>query len=368
MIPAAVPALESQPARAAGRAVSDELSMLELAAILLRARWRIAAVALLGAVVAVAPILFRKPTYTATASFIIQGSEAPRAGLAGLAGQLGMSLGSGGTQSPQFFAELLKTRELLGPIADDSFPVTPGARPVPFVDLFAVEGATPGIRRERAIQALSERVLQVRLAKATGVVNVLATSRWPHVSLAIAERAVAGANDFTLRMRQAQAAADRRFSEERVRAAREALRRAEDRLQAFLQGNREWEDAPGLSFAHERLQRDVQLQQQVFTSASEASEDARGREMRDTPVITPVDVPVLPASPDPRGRVQRAVVGLLFGAFAGFVWVLARAAVQRGRASGDAGAEALGAAIGEVRRDLAPWTRRRPRTADRAAP
>ncbi len=361
---------EPSAARAAGHGpvASDELSVFELVALVLRARWRILALALLGAALTVAPALLKPRTFTASGSFIVQGSETPRGGLAGLAGQLGMALPSGGAQSPQFFTDVLKTRELLGPIVAESFSTTPGGRRVAFADLFEVEGATPAIRRERAIQKLSEKVLEVRLAKTTGIVTVLAKSEWPEVSLQIVEKALAGANDFTLRMRQAQAAADRRFGEERVRVSREALRRAEDRLQAFLQSNREWEMSPALSFTHERLRRDVNLQQQVFTAASEASEDARGREMRDTPVITPVDTPLLPAMPDPRGMGQRAIIGFLFGAFAGVVLALLQAVVRRGRATGDAGAEALGAALGDARGDLTPWRSSRGAKADAARP
>ncbi|MDF1503032.1 hypothetical protein [Roseisolibacter sp. H3M3-2] len=347
---------------------SDELSIFELTALVLRARWRILAIGFLGAVVAVAPIAFRDPSFSASGSFIVQGSESPRAGLAGLAGQLGVALPGGGTQSPQFYADVMKTRELLAPIAADSFATTPGGRKVPFVELFLVEGATPAIRHERAIQELELKVLEVRLAKATGIVTVLATSKWPVVSLAIVERALGELNGFTLRMRQSQAAADRRFGEERVRVAREALRRAEDRLQSFLQGNRSYEESPSLTFTFDRLRRDVQLQQQVFTSASEGIEDARGREMRDTPVLTPVDTPVLPASPNPRGRVKRAIVGMLFGLFAGFVWALVRAVVARARAHGDPGASALGDALGDVRGDLTRWGRGGRRPADASAP
>ncbi|MGZ8375707.1 MAG: Wzz/FepE/Etk N-terminal domain-containing protein [Gemmatirosa sp.] len=345
----AVPPVQQPLAPTTGGAV-EEITFFDLVALVLRNWWRIGLLAVIGGLIAAVPALMRKPRFTATASFILQGGESPRSGLAGLAGQLGMALPTAGGQSPQFYADLLRTRELLTPIVEDSFAVTPGGPRTALVDLLKIEGATPAIRRERAVQIVPLAVLGTRLAKTTGVVTVVATTGSPELSRALVERALIGLNDFSLRMRQSQAGADRRFSEERVRVTRESLRRAEDRLQRFLQSNREWENSPALSFQHDRLQREVALQQQVFNAASEAIEDARGREMRDTPVLTVVDTPVLPASRDPRGTVRLGVVGAMVGAFAGFVLLLAREALTRRRAASAAGAASDGV-LGKAR-----WT------------
>jgi hypothetical protein len=186
------------------------------------------------------------------------------------------------------------------------------------------------------------------------MIGVDVTTPWPYVSRAIAVDLLEGVNRFSLVMRQAQAAAERRFSEERMEASRSSLRAAEDRLASFLQSNRQYENSPELSFAHERLQREVALQQQVFTSVVQGYEEARSREARNTPVITIVDSASTPTSPNARGAMPRLIVGMLIGALLCFILLLVKYSLLRDRAQ-EPEVERLRTALTEVKRDFTRW-------------
>jgi uncharacterized protein involved in exopolysaccharide biosynthesis len=54
-------------------------------------------------------------------------------------------------------------------------------------------------------------------------------------------------------------------------------------MQAFLQANRQWANSPDLTFQHDRLERDIALRQQVYTTLVQSFEQARISEVRDTP-------------------------------------------------------------------------------------
>jgi hypothetical protein len=58
----------------------------------------------------------------------------------------------------------------------------------------------------------------------------------------------------------------------------------------------------------------------VFTSLAEAYEQARVEEVRNTPVLTVVDPPEVPALPEPRWIAVKALAGLLLGAMLVAVW------------------------------------------------
>ena len=150
------------------------------------------------------------------------------------------------------------------------------------------------------------------------MVTVQVKTRSRHVSLAIAQRLIEGLSHFNLVTRQSQAREERRFTEGRLADARVALRAAEDRLQSFLQTNRDFE-SPALVFQRDRLQRAVMLQQQLVTALSEQYEENRIREVRDTPVLTVIEPPHLAARADPRRRAMIMVLGTL----ASFVLALA---------------------------------------------
>jgi uncharacterized protein involved in exopolysaccharide biosynthesis len=107
-------------------------------------------------------------------------------------------------------------------------------------------------------------------------------------------------DSFNLKSRQSQASQERRFTEQRLTQAQADKRQAEDELQAFLQRNRDFRSSPQLSFAYDRLADNVSLRQQLYTTLAQSYEQARIEEVRDTPVITIVEPPMLPARPDPR--------------------------------------------------------------------
>ena len=105
-----------------------EISLFAIGATLLRHRWRIVRWAVFGAAVALALVWRMPPVYLATTSFLPQGqTEASRSGLAGLAGQFGLTLPSGGGgnlfASPDVYVILLTSRVVLGPVTRDTFVV-----------------------------------------------------------------------------------------------------------------------------------------------------------------------------------------------------------------------------------------------------
>lgn len=293
----------------------EEISLLVLLAAVLRRRKLVLAIFAAGAAITLGMALTKERTFTSSFSFAPQASpDAGRAGLASLAGQVGLSLGGGGNmaQSPQFYADLLATREVLGPIASDSFAVMPSGPRRPLAVVLEVGGDTPAQRREETMRALRQRVISSSVAtRTTGVISVVVRTQSPYLSLEIARRLIAGVNQFNLLTRQSQAREERRFTEGRLAAARSALRAAEDALVGFMRTNRQFANAPELSVARDRLQREIAMHQQVVAALAQNYEDARIREVRDIPVITVIESPVLPAQSDPRGRLKALFVGFV---------------------------------------------------------
>jgi uncharacterized protein involved in exopolysaccharide biosynthesis len=323
---------------------SEGVSVYWILAVLLRDRRLVLGCAGIGLLLGLTLGLLRKPTYTSSFSFLPQSTQDPgKAGLASLAGQFGISLGAlgGASQPPQLYADLLLTREVLTPIARDSFPV--GRERVPLSEFLDVSGTEPPVVLDNVLRELRKNVISTNVAaRTTGMVTVSVRTESPHVSLKIAERLLQGLNRFNLVTRQSQAGEERRFTEARYAASRVSLREAEDGLQRFLQANRQYTNSPQLSFEKERLQREVSLRQQVVSTLAQQFEDARIREVRDTPVITVIEQPTLPARPDPRLRALIAVVATLAALAVGVLIVLLRSARnEEGRVERDPARELL---------------------------
>lgn len=315
--------------RPASRA--DGVSLYWLVRVALRARSSLILFCVIGLLVGVAVILVRKPQYTSSFAFLPQAGQDPSkaAGLASLAGQFGISLGAlgGSAQPPQLYADLLTTREVLLPIVRDSFAVQAGpAGRMSLPDFLKVRESSEPLVVDKTLRVLRRDVISSLVAtRTTGMVTVNVRTHSPVVSQRIAERLLEGLNRFNLETRQSQASEERRFTESRFEAARVSLREAENRLQLFLQQNRQYSNSPQLTFERDRLQSDVSLRQQVYQSLAQQYEDARIKEVRDTPVITVIEKPILPARPDPQLRVWILGISGIAGALLGLLTAMFRA-------------------------------------------
>jgi len=269
----------------------------------------------IGGVVGLLSGLLQSRTYRSTATFIPQSNDlgAAGAGLALAASQFGVKLPQLGSEwGPQVYVALLRSHAMLAELAQDTLTVVEeDNRRVPLLDLLKIKGSTEAERVDRAVKVLRNR-LEVRDVKQINAVQLSAVTKWPSVSLAITERLVVQVHHFVLATRQSQASAERKFAERRAEEAEVELRAAENRMQVFLQRNRTY-TSPELTFERDRLQREVSLHQQVYNSMVQAREEARVREVRDTPVLTPLEAPTLPVLPESRRSVLKAAAGMLAG-------------------------------------------------------
>ena len=316
----------------------DEISILLIAAVLLRWRRTIIALAVLGGIAGVSKGLWSPRLYTSTAVFVPQSSESAPSELAAAASQLGFRVPSGGSAAwgPATYVALLRSRTLLEPIAFDTVTVVEeNNRRVALMDLLKIPPAPLRRRVSQTVDAI-EGIVSAGEERMIGAVKVSVRTRWPSVSLALAESVLQRVNEFNLETRKSQAAAERKFVEVQTVDAMVALRSAENALQTFLTRNRAI--GPEQAFERDRLQREVGLRQELYTSWMKSREDARIREIRDTPVITILEPPTMPFVGEPRRSVRKGILGGLAGAFLGVLLALVAHALNAARkaTTGDA--------------------------------
>jgi uncharacterized protein involved in exopolysaccharide biosynthesis len=305
--------------------LDDEVSILTAGIVLLKWRRTILGVAVVGGVLGLTIGLTSTRMYESSAVFIPQeASEANLSGLAAAASQFGVRIPSsgGGTWGVPVYVELLQSPALLEPIAMDTIAVAEqGGKRAALMDLLKIRDPNPAMRRDLAIQALT-KVITATEIRPLSAVKVSVITPWPSVSHQLAQRLLNGINRFILEKRKSQAVAERQFVEAQVRDAEGTLRAAEDRLQLFLQQNRSINGSPELTFQHDRLQRAVTVQQQTYSTWLQAREEARIREVRDTPVITVIEDPRLPTVGNPRNSIQKGILGILAGGILGVIIAL----------------------------------------------
>jgi alpha-tubulin suppressor-like RCC1 family protein len=283
---------------------------------------------LAAAVVAVVIGLLMGGRYTAESSFRPQNEQTELNRLSGLAAQFGIDVPGGGGgrgESVDFYTRLARSRALLEDVAQREY-VIDGGRTATLVELYDMPGSGAEQLR-RTVESLTRNVA-VDADINAGVVGIRTRDRRQGVSEQINRAILDELNRFNLERRQSRATAERQFVESEVTRARQDLAEAEDQLGAFMETNRRYEEWPQLRFEAARLQRQVDLRQQVFTSLTQALEQSRLDEVRNTPVITIIDHPE-GSSKRRRGLVQKAVLGGVLGLTLVLAFLFAREYTRR---------------------------------------
>jgi uncharacterized protein involved in exopolysaccharide biosynthesis len=343
-------------------AAVDQVSFFDLLTPLVL-RWRIvAACATAGALAGLALGLLEHARFTAAATFTTQPSGSGvtlPSGIAGLAGQFGLSLPSAATgSSPAFFVDLIQARGILRKLVLSRFPdpdSLPGTAPVRLVDQLAPRGKTWDVRLDKAIEIVS-RMVQANVGK-TGIVRLEVVDRSPERGAGIANRVVALVDTFNLERLRLQSRQQHRFTEERLSEAKSDLQQAEDQQLRFLATNRLVTQSPVLRYEAARLERNVQMKSELMLTLTRANEEAKLSESRNVPTITLVDsaeAPVRKSGPKRKLLLLvGGVLGLVFGSLAAYL----RHMTAEMAAARHPDYEAFTQALHRVTAEL-PWTGR----------
>jgi uncharacterized protein involved in exopolysaccharide biosynthesis len=315
----AAPRASGPAGKAAPPADPDEISVLRLVNIVLRHRGLVIGVAALCFVSLVTVTLLQPRTFLSS-SALLPKSRSTESNLAGLAAQFGLSVPTReGTESPEFYVELLETRLILGQAVETNYAFGSGAARMSgtLVDLYKIKGKTESERKDHAIQRLGKDI-KADVHK-TGVVSLEVTMPYAPLSELVNRRLLELMQQFNVNTRQSQAGSERRFAGQRLEEVERDLRGAEDQLQSFLLRNREYRNSPVLMFQQERMTREISRQQALYSSLSEAYESAKIEEVRDTPVLTIVEPPQTPIRPKSRGLLQKGFLALAVGSLLGIL-------------------------------------------------
>jgi uncharacterized protein involved in exopolysaccharide biosynthesis len=316
----------------------EEFSIVELRrGVMRRWPWLLMVPMAASAIGAGAAALWPK-TWTATTSFVPeQALGSNNAGLLGALGGIGSLLGEAGGgasalarlkdgPSTEFFADVMTSNELLSETLRTPF-IDPAEHGVkrPLLELIDVDGDTPERRFGNALRKFRKKVLVV-ISRKSSIVNLSVTLRDPALSAAVANRMLELLNRFNLERRQRSSTEQRRFAEGRLGTAKIELDSVERMKQSFLDSNRNYYASPRLVAMYEQLDRLVLVKEGVLVGLTKTFEESRVAEVRDTPLLTIVDVATPPDRPLQRpvlwGGLAAAaglilgVVGAVFGALA----------------------------------------------------
>lgn len=269
-------------------------------------RWKMIVLSVLAAgVLAVLAVLLLPPVYQARASFVTNSSSgsfklpaglSSAGALGGIASELGIGSTADPSESPDFYSELIRSRELrtrlLNSRFDDPRTAVRGDS-VRFVDLLRIRNKDPRRRIEIGLQRLNA-AQNVSFFEKTNLVKLSVNTEWPQLSAEAANRTLNLVSQFNREQRTSRARSNRMFLESRVNRARAELDAAEARHRFFYDQNRSYKSSPALVFQEQQLQRDVDRTAELYLLLQRQLETALLEEVNDAALITVVDSAVPP--------------------------------------------------------------------------
>ena len=231
--------------------------------------------------------------------------------LGGIAALAGATLNTGYQLTPARMVELLKSRTVLAGVGMSR--ISPN-RDERIIDRLLGRKYTPEDEEQQEVEKRLERRLTVKTNKETGTITVSIRHKDSALARIIASRVVDSASQIFVRTSRAQAQQLRIAQEGRVEVAGVQLERAEQRRRDFNFSNRAVPNFSEASIERERLTREVQFAQQVYTQAVTDRESAYARELEATPTVVVQD-PLPPVLPKVHKRILLKTVIALISSF-----------------------------------------------------
>jgi len=227
--------------------------------------------------------------------------------LGGIAALAGATLSTGYQLTPARMVELLKSRTVLAGVGKSPIPGHGSERVIDrFLDTHYTQNDDEDIQNHLA------RDIDVETNKETGTISVAVVHKDSALARLIASRVVDSASQIFVRTSKAQAQQLRMAQDNRVGIAKSDLAAAQERSREFKFSNRATPSFSVASVEGDRLSREVDIAQQVYSQAVADQQQAYAHELEETPTVVVQD-PLPPVLPKVRKRIimKTAIAGIV---------------------------------------------------------
>jgi hypothetical protein len=236
-------------------------------------------------------VLFGR-SYTATSTILPESTDGGMGGYSALAAQFGVALGGPAGATVEFYEVLLRSPAVAKALANSRFEFADSDTAVAATlgEILAIDAPTEHRRSLRTVRAVQD-MIDVTANSHAGTLDVQTTADWIPLSEMMNRRLLEIVDSVNVERRRSMAATEETFLAQRIQDATTELAAAERQLSSFLEANRTYQSSPELMFTAARLQRQVEVRQQIYLSLAQVHESARLGALRNVPAISIINPP-----------------------------------------------------------------------------
>ncbi len=266
-----------------------------------------------------------KPTYTSeTKLWLVNSSSSNQTSLRGLASQFGLSIGSQNNVvdylSTETLPEILSSRTLCESVLNSVFDYREFDKPISLLNIFTsqqdIVNADTNEIMTRAIRRV-RRILDIKQIKNTPMFLLRVKSPGPKLSAKISLVVIKNLEKLQSDFTKLELLNKKEFISERLETVQNELFQAETKLKNFREENLQINLSPTLLLQQERLQRDIEVQTQVYISLKQQFEQVKIEETHNRSflkIVDPPDIPIHHSSPQrKRTVIFSGILGFIIG-------------------------------------------------------
>lgn len=301
----------------------DEYSFSDLYLALARGiKWIIFTPIVLGLLTLLYLVFLAKPTFESTATiFPSFGDSGSNSNLLSLASRFGVSIPSQFEEtdflSADMYPAIVKSRTLAKTILNRKFDSEEHNGKISLLSILTdpkdFEDTDSSEVIAKKIKYFTEEIVKISQNPETPLYTLKILTEGPLLCAQIANAVIEELDTLQMEFRSQGVLQKKEFIEERITDVEHELRKAENALEKFRVQNIQISYSPSLLLEQERLEREMQVQTEVYISLKQQYETVKIEEVQETSFVQVLDEPNIPIKPSK----PRKIFILFFVTFGG---------------------------------------------------
>jgi uncharacterized protein involved in exopolysaccharide biosynthesis len=259
---------------------------------------------------------------------------------------------SGSSISPsQLYPDIMESETVLRRVIYHEYSTERFPTPVNLLTYYGFNTKDTGLNYERCLSMMKKGVLSTTIDKKTLIISVEVTTPEKQLSADIANQITTELDYFQRHFRSSNASEQRKFLEQRLGEIKNDLATAEENLKDFQEKNRTVMQSAELLLEQGRLQREVDLNSDLFIELKKQYEMAKLDEIKNTPIVAVLDRAMPPATRAFPRRTFMVIISMLLAFTGSTIWFNARE-VWRNKSDQMVSVDRFSNALHTIRTDL----------------
>ncbi len=260
-----------------------------------------------------------KPEYTSSSVLFIPSENYSGSAIYSIASQFGINTRSNKSidiSSSVLYPQIVTSRTFAAKLLQKEFYTEKFGQELPLIAIFSFGTGTPSVGMDTLILQTSRRIPpMIKFAQETPFLILNVTTDEPQFSKDLAIAVLEELDKLQREFKSQKVIEKKNYINQQINIAQSELEMLEENLKDFRETNRRIDTSPSLLLLHDRMLRDVEIQQGIFLTLKQQLELAKIEEVQKSSFVQVLDSPSLPLTISNPPKFSSYILGGFAGLF-----------------------------------------------------